>query len=69
MWQMAKFCAILFVSIWLGTAAKADQEYPFTADPAATQQTFEGWGMSLAWYGNTIFPGKGVTSDWAHWNS
>lgn len=46
-----------------------DLNYSFTLDARDQAQSFEGWGMSLAWFGNVIFPGNGFVDDWKTWNS
>ena len=46
-----------------------DSANTYVIDGTQKQQTFEGWGMSLAWFGNIIYPGNGAVTDWEHWNS
>jgi O-glycosyl hydrolase len=50
-----------------GDTSVPSYSYNVTATDRA--QTFEGWGMSLAWFGNIIYPGNGAVTDWDHWAS
>ena len=69
---LQKFLLRVLLLLTVSFAANAQQarsDYQFKLDPKNTQQTFEGWGMSLSWYGNVIYPGNGKVDDWATWNT
>lgn len=47
-------CLLLAGSLLGNPSVKAAGSYTVTIDPAASYQTLEGWGTSLAWWGNII---------------